>query len=269
MTASPLVFANFLAPNMTPTYRYVAERVGTLVGRPGVLADEADERRLAEGRIDVGFVCGLPYVRLARRPNPPIRALAAPVVDEPRSQGRPIYFSDVVVQRDSRFQAFADLRGGVWAHNVETSFSGCVLTRYHLLQMGETERFFGRVTYSGSHEASIRAVVAGQIDASAIDSHVLGVEMRRHPELAAEIRVIEVLGPSTIPPVVASNRLAEEVQNEIRAALIGLHEDDGSRDRLAEGLIQRFVPMEDSAYDDIRRKLAAVEAADPGWAAAS
>ena len=47
MTASPLVFANFLAPNMNPTYRYVAERVGSLVGRRGVLAGKPDERLLA------------------------------------------------------------------------------------------------------------------------------------------------------------------------------------------------------------------------------
>jgi phosphonate transport system substrate-binding protein len=269
MTPAPLVFANFLAPNMNPTYAYVAERVGTLVGRRGVLGEVADERLLVEGRIDVGFLCGLPYVRLARRPDRPIRALAAPIVDEPRYQGRPIYFSDVIARRDSRFQAFADLRGAAWAHNLETSFSGCVLTRFHLLQMGETERFFGRVAYTGSHETSIRAVVAGEVDASAIDSHVLGVELRRRPELAAEIRVIEVLGPSTIPPVVVSNRLPAEVREAIRDALCGLSAEPSSQRHLAGGLIQRFVPIDDQAYDDIRRKLAAVEAVDPRSAAAS
>jgi phosphonate transport system substrate-binding protein len=269
VAASPLVFANFLAGNMNPTYGYVAERVGELVGRHGVLADDADERLLAEAGIDVAFLCGLPYVRLARRSNPPIRAVAAPVVDEPRSQGRPIYYSDVIVRRDSGFQAFADLRGRAWAHNVETSFSGCVLTRYHLLQMGETERFFGRVTYTGAHEASIRAVVAGEVDASAIDSHVLGVELRRRPELAAEIRVIEVLGPSTIPPVVVSNRLPADLQEAIRDALCGLNADPSSRGYLAEGLIQRFIPIDDRAYDDIRAKVAAVDGANPRQAAAS
>ncbi len=254
----PLVFANFLAPNMTPVYAHVAERVGALVGRRGVLADP-DERLLVEGGIDVGFLCGLPYVRLATRQPSPIRALVAPVVDEPRYHGRPVYFSDVVVRRDSPVRAFADLRGRVWAHTQETSFSGCVAARHHLLQLGETEAFFGRVVFSGSHLASIQAVLAGEVDASAIDSHVLGVELRRRPELRAEIRVIEVLGPSTIPPVVVSNRLPEEVQQAIRDGLCGLDGEAASRDRLAEGLIQRFVPIDGPAYDDIRQKVAAVD----------
>lgn len=259
-TPSPLVFANFLAPNMTPVYTRVAERVGALVGVAGVLAEAADERQLTDGQVHVAFLCGLPAVQLADRADKPIRVIAAPIVDEPRYQGRPIYFSDVIVRRDSRFQVFADLRGCAWARNLESSFSGCVLTRYHLLSLGETERFFGRVIDSGSHEASIQAVLAGEVDASAIDSHVLAVERRRRPELATELRVIEILGPSTIPPVVVSNRLPSDLQAAIRDALCSLDQDTASRQRLAEGLIQRFVPIDDRAYDDIRTKTAAVEA---------
>lgn len=269
MAPRRLVFANFLAPNLTPVYAYVAERVGTLVGGGGVLAEAADEQQLVGGQIDVAFLCGLPAVRLADRPDRPIRVIAAPIIDEPRSHGEPIYFSDVIVRRGSRFQTFDDLGGGAWAYNVEGSFSGCVLPRYHLVQLGQTERFFGRVTYTGSHEASIQAVVAGDVDASAIDSHVLGVELHRRPELAAEIRVIEVLGPSTIPPVVVSTRLPEGLQQAIRAALCGLDGEAASRDRLAEGLIQRFLPIDGPSYDDIRQKTAAVEAADLRPAAAS
>jgi len=264
-----LVFANFLAPNMTLVYAYVAGRVGTLVGRGGVLAESADEEHLVGGQIGVAFLCGLPAVRLADRPDRPIRVIAAPIIDEPRSHGEPIYFSDVIVRRDSRFQTFVDLGGCAWAYNVEGSFSGCVLPRYHLLQLGQTERFFGRVTYTGAHEASIRAVVAGDVDASAIDSHVLGVELRRRPELAAEIRVIEVLGPSTIPPVVVSTRLPEELQQAIQEAVCGLDGEAASRERMAAGLIQRFVPIDGSAYDGIRQKAAVVESTVPRSAAAS
>ena len=65
MTPPALVFANFLAPNLTPAYAYVAERVGTLLGRGGVLAKTADEEALLGGGVDVAFLCGLPYVRLA------------------------------------------------------------------------------------------------------------------------------------------------------------------------------------------------------------
>jgi phosphonate transport system substrate-binding protein len=269
VTPPALVFANFLAPNLTPAYAYVAERVGTLLGRGGVLAKTADEEALVGGGVDVAFLCGLPYVRLAALVDPPVRAVAAPVVNQHRYDGRPIYFSDVIVRRNGPVTKFPDLRDRVWAHTQPTSFSGCVLTRYHLLQLGETERFFGRVMYSGSHLASIQAVLAGKVDASAIDSHVLGVELKRRPALASEIRVIQVLGPSTIPPVVVSSKLTADVQTAIRDALVGLSGEDGGRERLAEGLIERFVPVDDSDYDDIRRKSEVVASAHTAWLASA
>ncbi len=104
-------------------------------------------------------------------------------------------------------------------------------------------------------------MLAGKVDASAIDSHVLAVELKRRPALASEIRVIQVLGPATIPPVVVSSKLPADVQTAIRDALCGLHGEDGARERLAEGLIERFVPVGDSDYDDIRRKSEVVASA--------
>jgi ABC-type phosphate/phosphonate transport system substrate-binding protein len=259
----PLVFANFLAPNMTQVYADVAARVGRELARPTELIDGRALEQLRDGPVDVAFLCGLPYVRLCRERPGALRPLAAPVLDEPRYEDRPVYFSDIIVRRDSPVRSFGDLRGRHWAYNDEESYSGCLLVRYHLLQQGESEAFFGRVTFSGRHQESIRQVVAGEVDASAIDSHVLGVERLRNPELAGTIRVIAVLGPSTIPLVVATARVAEEVQARVRDALCELGGDPVSRDVLASGLIRRFTPIDDRAYDDIRQKMAVVESSVP------
>ncbi len=43
--------------------------------------------------------------------NPPIELLAAPVMEALRYEHRPIYFSDVVVRRDSPFRIFAEMPG--------------------------------------------------------------------------------------------------------------------------------------------------------------
>jgi phosphonate transport system substrate-binding protein len=255
----PLVFANFLAPNMTAVYADVATRVGRALGVPAALIEGNDLEQLRDGSVDVAFLCGLPYVRLcAKRPGV-LRPLAAPILDEARYQDRPVYFSDIIVRRDSPFRSFDDLRGRSWAYNGEDSFSGSLVVRYHLLKLGETEAFFGRVACSGLHQESIRKVVDGEVDAAAIDSHVLGVERLRNPDLAGEIRVITTLGPSTIPLVVATAVVPEAVQVQVRDALCALGRDPASRDVLASGLIRRFAPIDDRAYDDIRQKMAAVD----------
>jgi len=92
------------------------------------------------------------------------------VLDGDRYGGRPIYFSDVIVHRDSAFRSFADLRGRSWAYNEPLSHSGYGITRYHLLRMGETGGYFGEVIEAGFHEESIRMVARGEVHASAIDS---------------------------------------------------------------------------------------------------
>ncbi|HEX9094582.1 MAG TPA: PhnD/SsuA/transferrin family substrate-binding protein [Candidatus Dormibacteraeota bacterium] len=255
----PLVFANFLAPNMTAVYTEVAARVGRALALPAELVRGDGFEPLRDGSVDVAFLCGLPYVRLcAERPGM-LYPLAAPILDEARCQDRPVYFSDVIVHSDSPFQAFEDLRGRSWAYNDPDSFSGWLLVRHHLVQMGETEAFFGRLAFSGWHQESIRRVQAGEIDASAIDSHVLGVERLRNPDLARELRVIATLGPSTSPLAVATAGVRQEVRQQVRDALCELGRQPDSRELLASGMIRRFTPIDDSAYDDIRQVLAVVD----------
>ena len=89
--------------------------------------------------------------------------LAAPVLEGERYQNRPIYFSDVIVRRDSDIEGFEALRGRSWAYNDPLSHSGYNLTRYELIRRGETGGFFGRVVEAGSHANSLRLVAAGKV----------------------------------------------------------------------------------------------------------
>src|SRR5205823_4143270 len=139
--------------------------------------------------------------------------------------GRPVYYSDVIVRRDSPHHRFADLRGRSWSYNEPYSHSGYGITLYRLLQLGETRGFFGRVVEAGWHERSIRLVASGAVDASAIDCQVLAVTCREYPELAAQLRVIDSFGPSTIQPLVVARRLPCRVKEEILAAVLEMHED--------------------------------------------
>jgi phosphonate transport system substrate-binding protein len=255
MTPRPLRFVSFLAPKMYPVYEFITRHVGRALGRPTALSVGSSYDELA-GRADVGFVCGLAYVELSRWAEP----LAAPVLRGGRYGGRPVYFSDVIVRRDSPWRTFADLRGRSWAYNEPHSHSGYGLPRYHLARLGETAGYFGRVVEAGWHECSIRFVAGGVVDASAIDSHVLAVALRDDPGLARRLRVLATLGPSTIQPVVAARGLPAPVKAAVRAALLAMGEDPRARQQLGRGLIERFVAVADGDYDDIRAMLAACEA---------
>ena len=261
VTMDRLRFGTFLAPNIMPVYQAVTDEVERRIGIETELVVETDYEACADDRNEVCFVCSLPYVEYERRGIAQALPIAAPVLRGERYGGRPVYFSDVIVHFDSPYRSFLDLRGRSWAYNEPLSQSGYGITRYHLLEIGETHGFFGEVVEAGFHEESMRLVAAGEVDASAIDSQVLEVAMRDDPGLARSLRVIDSLGPSTIQPIAVSRRVPAELRVAIQQAVTTMHEDPEQRARLALGLVDRWVPVTASSYDDIRAMRDACEAA--------
>ena len=70
-----------------------------------------DENPFGDGTADVGFVCSPTYKWLHQELN----LLPVPVPADVRAAGRPVYFGDVVVNKQSPFVMFEDLRGRRWA----------------------------------------------------------------------------------------------------------------------------------------------------------
>ncbi|MDH4113617.1 MAG: PhnD/SsuA/transferrin family substrate-binding protein [Actinomycetota bacterium] len=256
-----LRFGTFLAPNVMPVYELVTDAVGRRLGVETELVVETSYENCERDVNEVCFVCSLPYVVFERRGLDLAVPIAAPVLVGERYAGRPVYFSDVIVHRDAPFRSFLDLRGRSWAYNEPLSHSGYGITRYHMVQLGETTGFFGEVIEAGFHEEAIRMVADGEIDGSAIDSQVLAIAMRDDPDLAERLRIVEALGPSTIQPVAVSRRVPEDLREAIRDVVVTIHDDAATHDRLALGLVDRFVPVHTETYDDIRMMLDACEAA--------
>ncbi|NMO14260.1 PhnD/SsuA/transferrin family substrate-binding protein [Pyxidicoccus fallax] len=207
-----------------------------------------------DGAVEVGFICGYPYVLKHDRPQPVVDVLAAPVMKAPRYGDRPVYFSDLIVREDSRFRRFEDLKGATLVYNEETSNSGYNMPRSFLIERGLTKGFFGKVVRSGSHEESIRMVASGEADASFVDSLVLDYDREKHFGAAGQVRVLHSLGPEAIPPVVVSTRMAPDLRRRLAFALTHMHEDTEGRRILDEALISRFEPVEDAHYDGIRQR---------------
>jgi phosphonate transport system substrate-binding protein len=251
MTRLPLRIGSFLAPNMFPVYAYLARYLGQRLGCATEI-HQGTSYHQALDQFDLCFICGLAYIELATGPAPLLEPIAAPVLRGERFAGRPVYYSDVVVHRDSPFRCLADLRGCSWCYNEPFSQSGYGITLYWLAQMGETHHFFGRVIESGWHESSLRLVAAGEVDASAIDCQVLAVAGRDHPELRAELRTIACLGPSTIQPVTVARHLPSALKRRLQTALLDLANDPETRQHLGHGFIERFVAVDDSSYNDLR-----------------
>jgi phosphonate transport system substrate-binding protein len=231
---------------------YISERLSIPVNIALDIPWQERERRLDAGEIDVCWICGLPYIRKVAKPSPMIELLAAPVMQGERYQGRPIYFSDVVVRSDSPFLALEDLRGATWAYNEPGSHSGYNIVRYTLALRNETSGFFGRVIESGAHQVSLQMILNSEVDGSAIDSTVLEQEILDDPSIQPRIRIIDTFGPSPIPPWVISKNTRPDWRLALQKLFLEMHGDPAGKIILDRAHMLRFAAVEDADYNPIR-----------------
>lgn len=252
---APLRFVTWLAPSLPlGLFAAVADGCAERLDRPVSLAcvtdlsgPSPDADPLARGDADVGFLCPPTYRRMRAR-GASVELLAAPVFADPRADGLPVYFSDVVVPARSAARDLEDLRGGTFAYNDPASLSGWECLGPALAARGESLGFFSRYRRSGSHLASIELVARGEADAAAIDSNALSLARTSDPLRASAVRVLETWGPWPVQPAVVRGGVAPEVRRALRAALLSLHEQPRARAALAAFAVERFVPARECAY---------------------
>ena len=256
----------YLAPGLPlALFEAVARRLAdelvlatSLSSDPSRSAPERDgPDPFAADEADLGFLCAPGYLWLAER-RPPAVALvpAAFVFDDPRTAGRPVYFADLVVARESRAHALADLRGARWVYNDPCSLSGYFSVLAALGELGERPGFFAEARALGSHHAALDAVESGAADVAAIDSNTLLLERRGGRRRA--VRVLASLGPYPVQPIVVRATLPAALKAALAPALLGMHESEPGRSALAACGVRRLAPVSPADYEPERAWLARV-----------
>lgn len=214
--------------------------------------DEPDPFSL--GTADLAFVCAPSYLRL-RRGGAPVELLGvAPVFDDPRTARRPVYFADLVVRADSPAVRLEDLAGTRFGYNDEQSLSGLLALRLRLAELGRDESLFGELVRTGSHDASLQALLDGRIDAACLDSTLRWVR-RGDRVLAGSIRVVEALGPHPIQPVVVHSAMSAAERARLLANLVGLLGSASARASLTAMGCAGFVAVDPAAYAGLGARL--------------
>lgn len=246
-----LRLVSYLAPNMLWFYKEVEAYISRVLDVETQLVqsqyDPLEDPVMLQDEIDLAFICGLPFARRNAEVSTQLQALVAPVMQASRYENIPVYFSDIIVNADSNFQSFDDLAGKTLCYNDPGSNSGYNLVRQKLIESGYPSNFFSKIIQSGAHQRSIRLVIEGQADCSAIDSTVLEQELRDYPELAQRLRIIEVIGPCPMPPVVISQRLDLELIKYLQKMLC--QPDVELQAAMEKAHIQRYAAVQSEDYE--------------------
>jgi len=210
---------------------------------------------LRTGQAGIAFVCSRAY--LEGQAQFGMQLLLAPQVN-----GETTYYSYLIVPSDSTAASLADLRGKRFAFSDPLSNSGRLAPEYQLQLASETpDTFFASHEYTGSHDNSILAVADHLVDGAAVDSLVYQYVVARSPEIAQRTKIIAKWGPYGIPPLVTSPKLSPELREKIRTALLQMDQSDDGRAALGVLGVDRFVTIDDHAYDSIRDMMAVLREA--------
>ena len=238
-------------------YQPLFDRLQTLTGRPVRIVRPNSYASVVEGllggRIDIASIGPAGYIE-AKKGDSNITAFATfeKRAGVYQTQG-PFYHSHLIVLAGSRYGSLEDLRSARLALTDPGSTSGALFPREELTpRLGMPfEKFFGAVSYAGSHVKSIDAVLRGDVDAAFVASTQLE-EAHRSGKLAERpVKSLWQSVPIPYDPMVWRGQLCESIKKQIRAAFF---DDPAALRSLLDGIeSNRFVPIDDRHYTGIRK----------------
>jgi phosphonate transport system substrate-binding protein len=200
-----------------------------------------------DNQLELAFVCSGAYIDGHDQFG--MQLLVAPV-----AYGEPLYHSYIIVPATSPIADVKQLRGKHFAFTDPMSNSGKLAPTYMLAQLHETpESFFSSVIFTNSHDRSIEMVASNLVDGASVDSLIWEYLDSKNPALTSRTRIIWKSEPYGIPPVVVPKGLDPELKEKLRQVFLNLDQDESGRQILARLKIDRFVVLEDSRYDSIRK----------------
>jgi ABC-type phosphate/phosphonate transport system substrate-binding protein len=185
------------------------------------------------------LMCGWPFTRA--RPKP--RLLAAPVPLPERYRDQAIYFTDLVVHRDSVFRTLEDTFQGTVGWTLEDSNSGFNLLRHHLLQYRSAERprlYARSVGGLVNPLGALRAVAERTVDVAPVDGFAHDLFRACDNPYTRSARTIATTAPSPMPVLMASADVPAATAEALSAALVTAHRDPQIVPALHAALIRRF-----------------------------
>jgi ABC-type phosphate/phosphonate transport system substrate-binding protein len=191
--------------------------------------------------------CGYPLMTTLRGR---VGVVATPCYDAPGCEG-PFHGSAVVVRRNDPADSLADLRGRTFGLNGITSNTGMNLLRVMVAPLAQGETFFGGVSVTGGHAASVEAVASGEADVAAIDCVTFAILQRHRPAITRPLRILAWTALSPGLPLITAASTTESTRAALARALADAARDPALRETRAELLLKGFESLPASAYEAV------------------
>ncbi len=196
--------------------------------------------------VDVAYFGPKSYCEAAKRSG------AEAVAIEVGQDGTAGYYGYIITKKGSGLKDLASLKGKTWAFTDPNSTSGTLVPTVYFSEQGiDPQKYFSRVLYSGSHEASILAVKSGKVDGASTNnldfSRGLGSQWQK-----GDFNIIWKSKLIPASPIAVRKDLPVSLKTAIKDGFVSFKDKDG----LEKLKISGYIPGNDAMYDGVRKLIA-------------
>jgi phosphonate transport system substrate-binding protein len=177
-----------------------------------------------------------------------------PVAQLQLANGSLGYRSCLIVHTDSDIFSPEDMAGKTFAFNDPNSTSGYLVpSAFFMMELGvDPKKYFSKVTFSGSHEASILAVSAKKVEIASTNLPDLQQLTRENKVPRGALRVIWVSKLIPNDPIVVRKDLPASFRSAIQESLTTMRARNPEVFKEIGAWLGGFVVADDSKYQVIR-----------------
>jgi phosphonate transport system substrate-binding protein len=181
------------------------------------------------------------------------RANAEAFVLEVLEDGTQGYHGVIITKKGAGINSIKDAKGKLWAFTDPNSTSGTLVpTVYFVKELKiDPEKYFSKVIYSGSHEASILAVKGGKVDIASTND--LDID-RGNGKFWNKDKDFNIVWTSKLipgSPMAYRKDLPESLKKALKDAFLTYKDKDGLKQLKLKG----YVATSDDVYDPIREQI--------------
>jgi phosphonate transport system substrate-binding protein len=207
---------------------------------------------LRSRRVDLAFVHPVGYV-LANRET------GCQILVRDIWQGKTAYTARIYVLKARGWTRLEDLRGRTIAFVDPASSSGFIYPMVLLVKRGlvtnrDPKSFFKEALFAGTHEAALRALLRGSVDAAASFDTALQIHLKGDPA-AGQITFVAETPPIPEAGICARPGLDPGVRERLKAALLALKKPEYAALLQQVYDIDGFIDASDRDYDPVREAM--------------
>lgn len=207
---------------------------------------------LRSRRVDLAFVHPVGYVLASREAG-------CQILVRDIWQGKTAYTARIYVLKAKGWTRLEDLRGRTIAFVDPASSSGYIYPMVLLMKRGlvtnrDPKSFFKEALFAGTHEAALRALLRGSVDAAASFDAALQIHLKGDPA-AEQITYVAETPPIPEAGICARPGLDPAVRERLKAALLAIKKPEYAALLKQVYDIDGFIEASDRDYDPVREAM--------------